>query len=166
MPGSVRENDDLVRAIVRDYGIETVLDVGPGRGTYARVLAGTGVTIDAVEIFEPYLRRYDLPSLYRTVAVADVREWDSFDYDLVIFGDVLEHVSEADMVAVFERARTQARHVLVSVPVIHYPQGESHGNPHEEHVQEHITPELLHRLFGQPDVEAVYEVTGTFVWSS
>ena len=37
----------------------TILDVGPGIGTYAKLLGGYFENIDAIEIFERYLSDYD-----------------------------------------------------------------------------------------------------------
>lgn len=163
MPGSIRENDDDLRAFVYEHRITTVLDVGPGRGTYSRVLAGMTQQMDAVEVWRPYIRKYALFSKYRRVMCADVRDWHKFAYDLVIFGDVLEHMSAADALTVWSRACTQARFVMMSVPIIHYPQGASHGNPYEEHVQEHLTPEAIRADYGPFVLDKCYEVTGTFI---
>lgn len=163
MPGSIRENDDDLREFVSRNGISTVLDVGPGRGTYARVLAPLSLTMDAVEIWQPYIARYQLRSKYRIVTVRDIRKWRKFDYDLVIFGDVLEHMTRAEALVVWARAKSQARWVMMSVPIIHYPQEASHGNPHEEHVQEHMQPADIRADYGPFVADWTYEVTGTFI---
>jgi hypothetical protein len=81
----------------------------------------------------------------------------------VIFGDVLEHMSEEDSLAVWADAKHYAKAGLISVPVIHYPQGAEYGNPYEVHVQEHLTPDHLSKTYGPFDDEAVYEITGTFI---
>lgn len=163
MPSSVRENDADVAAWVAAHHIRTALDVGPGEGTYAKMLPAID-TFDAVEAWQPYVDTYGLRQLYNDVTVADVRDHDDFAYDLVIFGDVAEHLTEAEMVAVVNRARAAARWVLVSVPIIHWPQGAEGGNPFEVHLQEHVTPDLLTRLFGPPAFSWTYAMTGTFIW--
>jgi SAM-dependent methyltransferase len=167
VPGSIRENDDDLRAFVSRNGITSVLDVGPGRGTYARVLAPLGagprISMDAVEVWEPYVSRYNLRAKYRRVMVADIRDWHKFTYDLVIFGDVLEHMPREHSVLVWSKARQQARFVMMSVPIIHYPQSESHGNPYEVHVQEHLTPDEIRADYGPFVEDWCYETTGTFI---
>src|SRR6185503_14037275 len=128
--------------------------------TYAHVLAGLALTMDAVEIWRPYIRRYDLHRLYRRVLHKDIREHNIFAYDLVIFGDVLEHMTRLEALACWLKARQQARYVMMSVPIIHYPQGASHGNPYEEHVQDHLTPEMIRDDYGPFVADWCYETTG------
>jgi hypothetical protein len=165
MPGSVRENDTDLREFVLKHSIRTVLDVGPGRGTYSKVLRGLMLTIDAVEIWRPYIRRYDLPRQYRKVIHGDIRDEPIYggEYDLVIFGDVLEHMTRLEALDCWQRARLAARYVMMSVPIIHYPQRASHGNPYEEHVQEHLTPDIIRDDYGPFVEDWTYEVTGTFI---
>ena len=163
MPGSIRENNTDLRQFVIDNQIRTVLDVGPGRGTYAHVLDGLGLSMDAVEIWRPYIRRYDLTRIYRRVLHKDIREHNVFAYDLVLFGDVLEHMPHLDSTMVWDTAKRQARFVMMSVPIIHYPQEASHGNPYEKHVQEHLTPETVRAHYGPFVLDRVYAVTGTFI---
>lgn len=166
MPGSIRENDRDVLEFVIENGIKTILDVGAGKGTYCRILHRVhGVTIDAVEIWEPYIDHYALRSRYREVFVTDARDLppEAFAYDLVIFGDVLEHLSRPDALALWKQAAKSAAFGLISVPIIHYPQGEEWGNPYEVHQQEHLTPEQVREDYGPFYREWLYEVTGTFV---
>lgn len=165
MPGSIRENDSDLRDWVKRTGIETVLDIGPGRGTYARVLKGLDLTMDCIEVWHPYVRKYLLEAKYHRVMIADVRAVAAsrFAYDLVIFGDVLEHMSRDAAMDVWKRASMRARYGLISVPIIHYPQGPSHGNPYEEHVQDHLTPTDIRKDYGPFIEDWTYEVTGTFI---
>lgn len=163
MPGSRRENDADLNTFIQDHDIVTVLDVGPGRGTYARLLKPHGLIIDCVEIFPPYVDRYKLHDQYRHVTIGDARTHDTFDYDLVIFGDVLEHMSRDDSTALWQRASQEAQWGLISIPIICYPQGASHGNPYEAHIQEHVTPAMVRDDYGPFNIEHLYETTGTFI---
>ena len=55
--------------------------------------------------------------------------------DVVILGDVAEHMTAEDASLLWDRASAAARKaVYLSIPIIHYPQGEIEGNPHEHHV--------------------------------
>lgn len=163
MPGSRRENDADVREFIATHNIKTVLDVGPGRGTYARVLDGLDLEMDCVEIWGRYLTRYQLDTKYRHAWVHDVRQWADFDYDLVIFGDVLEHMTRDQSLEVWRRCGLQARYGMISVPIVHYPQGESHGNPYEAHVQEHVHATDVRVDYGPFILDREYQVTGTFI---
>ena len=174
MPGSIRENDQFVRHFVQANDINLVLDIGPGQGTYSDLLTDIVSDLDAVEAWEPYVGTYDLRSKYGLLWVEDAREWlkkqtvrgewDKFEkYDLIIFGDVLEHMSEEESIVAWKNASLIARWGLISVPIVHYPQGAEGGNPFEVHVQDHLTPEHIRATFGPFDSEALYPWTGTFI---
>jgi 2-polyprenyl-3-methyl-5-hydroxy-6-metoxy-1,4-benzoquinol methylase len=76
-----------------------ILDVGAGIGTYSGLLREKGyINIDCVEAFETYVTDYNLIEKYNKVYVGDVTNVDiDFEkYDLIIFGDVLEHINLLD----------------------------------------------------------------------
>lgn len=162
MPYSADENNDFVLDTVKIINPSWILDVGAGAGKYGKLLAHPSRTIRAVEIWEPYINRFGLTSVYDEVYQEDVRDRTDFKYDLVIFGDVLEHMSKKDALTVWSRVKSQATWGMISLPIVHYPQGESEGNPYEEHVQDHVDPDDLRRSFGPFDFEESYNVTGTF----
>jgi len=146
MPTSDAEGKDWSLERFRFHLPNTVTDVGPGEGTYARLFRPEheGVWWTAVEIFRPYIRMYKLKStktrqMYDEIHVDDVRESEGhlFHRDLVIFGDVLEHVERDDAVALLERTvAAGAWNILVSVPIVESVQGEVDGNPHEAHLHQ------------------------------
>ena len=77
-----------------DAGPVTVLDIGPGVGTYAKLLAGPEVArLTGVEIFEPYVHTYRLREYYDEIIIGDAREVDLPAADVVILGDVAEHMT-------------------------------------------------------------------------
>lgn len=184
MPGSVRENDaDVIRWVesFRKPGriqqpILTALDVGAGEGTYHRMLSHLIPTMDAIEVHQPNIADFGLEARYRKVLHADARDVlharnlgemrPRLRYDLVIFGDVLEHLTPLDAVRVFTAARSISRYVLVSVPIVHYPQGAVGGNHHEIHLIEDPQRDLLPELADviEPMVSWNYAVTGTFIY--
>ena len=115
----------------------SVLDVGACDGAWRRLLPE--YVMDAVEIFGR-----NLPKLkgYRKVFHADVRELKYGFYDLIIFGDVLEHMSPEEAQAVLAYAEPRCRDLIIAVPFL-YVQGEIYGNPWEIHVQDDLTPEIF-----------------------
>lgn len=149
-----------------------ILDVGPGAGIYADLVKERELNcdIDAVEIWEPYIRGFKLEEKYRTVYHDDIRNWfarhnNSQDvyYDLIIFGDILEHMSKDDAIRMWEYARKKATYVMLSIPIVYYPQGHSHDNPYEEHVKDDwSTAEVLDSFPGIYKYQ-VFEQTGVFV---
>lgn len=117
--------------------LQRILDVGAGLGIYAR-FREPGQHWTAVEAWAPYVKSYALHTLYDHVIVADIRylDWQRVaPLDLVICGDVLEHMSKEDALDVVHRALDHARVVLISLPVTYAAQGELLGNPFEVHVK-------------------------------
>ncbi len=115
-----------------------ILDIGPGSGTYSilfrELLSGYWT---ALEIWEPYIEKYDLRSKYNTVIIGDARTYNfGVDYDIIFLGDIVEHMSKEDGILLVKKCLQRSKYVIVSIPIIHYPQGEYDGNPYEAHVKD------------------------------
>lgn len=138
MPRSAAEGRPWMTSQLRRLAPESMLDIGTGVGTYADLFAREFPTArrTGVEVWEPYVATYGLAGKYDELIVADARDLDPLpEADVVILGDVLEHMTTEDAVKVWQRARQAARKaVYLSIPIVHYPQGECEGNPHEAHV--------------------------------
>lgn len=154
MPYSSDEGKTWMREQIDSAAPATVLDVGAGCGTYFDLAAQPWQFWLAVEAWRPYLERFDLAARYDGVIAEDVRSIDWPDVDLVIFGDVLEHMPRADALVVWEDARKHSRRLLLSVPVGLYEQGPEGGNPFEAHAETWTHEECLalpgvvdHQLF-------------------
>jgi len=126
---------DRVQALAED-GPVTVLDIGPGVGTYAKLLAGPAVSrLTGIEIWEPYVTTYRLHDYYDEVILGDARLVDWPSADVVIMGDVAEHMTVPEAQILWDKALTSAqRAIYLSIPIVPYPQGHLEGNPHEHHV--------------------------------
>jgi len=131
-----------------------ILDVGPGVGTYADLLAGQGYRIDAVEIFPPYIKKYGLTDKYDNVFVGDICKFDIKDYDFIILGDVLEHIPKEDAIKLYEKI-VPAKECLVAVP-FEMEQGEHEGNIYETHHQVDLTPTVMKERY--PQLAVVKEI--------
>ena len=116
----------------------TILDVGACDGKWRRLLPEYP-NMDAVEAFEPNLK--NLQS-YRNVFHADICDLSYEWYDLVIFGDIVEHLSVEAAKNELEYARDRCRDMIVAVPFL-YEQGAIYGNPYEVHIQDDLTPEIF-----------------------
>jgi hypothetical protein len=139
MPMSSAEGKEWTKERVHSLAVDrpvTVLDIGPGVGTYAKLLAGPSVSrITGIEIFEPYVHTYRLNSYYDEIILGDAREVAFPAADVVILGDVAEHMEADEALALWAKAAESAqRAVYLSIPIVHYPQGSIEGNPHEHHV--------------------------------
>jgi hypothetical protein len=119
-----------------------VVDVGAGAGKWGKLIreATSGIEtppfLVAIEIWVSYLVQFGLHQIYDEVRVIDlrkVRDWDT--YDVVILGDVLEHLSLSDALDLVGRLRDGSKAaVYLTIPITDCPQeGEDWGNPHETH---------------------------------
>lgn len=128
----------------------SVVDVGCGDGS-AAVFYGPSMPQSrwtGVEIWEPYVERFGLRDKYHELVIKDVRTWLIPRADLIIFGDVLEHMPELEAIALWNRARLRAKWLVLGIPVIHLPQGAWEGNPHEAHVSTWSARSVLELLGG------------------
>jgi SAM-dependent methyltransferase len=157
MPWSADENRDFLLSFIDndDY----VLDVGAGAGIWSQLLVSRGhrrSKIHAVEIFEPYIERFGLKHKYGHIHVGDFKEIPipTDYYTVIILGDVLEHFEMDDAMEVWEKARKIVGpygKVLLSTPIIDFPQGEEEGNIHEAHLSSF-------------DMEALRSLSGVQKW--
>lgn len=137
MPTSIVEGKTWLVPRIVDLKPTSILDVGAGEGTYARLLRPLlpDAKIVGVEVWEPYLADYNLADLYDWVRLGDARHIDLPTVAVVILGDVLEHMTHDEAVALWQRSREACRlAVFASIPIIHAPQGAVNGNVHETHV--------------------------------
>ena len=117
------------------------LDVGACDGKWFELL-GHYLTMDAVEIFAPNITEHRLRYKYRHVYNCDVFDYHYSWYDLIIFGDVLEHMTVEKAQAVLEYARPRCRDLIIGVPFLYY-QEAIYGNEYERHIQDDLTPAIF-----------------------
>lgn len=111
-----RETIELVQKMFPDKDIK-ILDVGPGRGIYNTLLKEKGYrSIDAVEVYGPYIEKFDLEEIYTNVFHKNITDFKYDFYDIVIFGDVLEHLNVKNARKVISYAQKHSKLVIVSVP--------------------------------------------------
>lgn len=118
-----------------------ILDVGVGAAKYRQILYDY-LLLDGVEVWEPNVTRYMLKQRYNRMFCDDIINLDPDligIYDLVIFGDVLEHLHVSDAQGVLSSCQGT---VLVAIPY-EYKQGMVLENKYEEHLQDDLT----HKLF-------------------
>jgi hypothetical protein len=151
MPESTDKYKRQIRDwVLRHYPVRStlILDVGPGIGTYAALLPE--YRMDAVEVYEPYVDRFKLAEKYLRVYVQPVQQFyfRRGKYQLTVFGDVLEHISEKDAQLVLLRCLASGSDALVVVPYM-YPQGASGGVEAEQHLQPDLTESRMKERYPQ-----------------
>lgn len=142
MASSYKEYKEEVREYLKRYRGSTILDVGAGCGTYGILLRDYFNEIDAVEVFKPNIERYELWNIYRSVFNEDIRDFKYGWYDIIIFGDVLEHLSVEEAREVLRYASQHSKVIIVAVPYC-YKQGIEEGNEYEIHKQDDLTDEIM-----------------------
>ena len=113
-----------------------ILDVGACDGNWRRLLPEYP-NMDAVEAYGPNL---GLLHGYRAVYHADIRDFAYSAYDLIILGDIIEHLTVPDAQKVLTYAAERCSDMVVAVPFL-YHQGAIYGNPFEVHIQDDLTAE-------------------------
>jgi len=150
--------------------IKSVLDVGCGFGKWgflARLYIQIwdskltkevyqnwrdNLQVDAIEIFIDYIT--DLQRLiYNKIYIGDMREVIEKvgNYDLIIMGDVLEHIPLQDGLTLLKKARAKARWIIITMPDYFVTGNPSMGNKAEIH--QHI---WLDNQF--PDNPKIYQI--------
>ena len=122
--------------------VDHILDIGVGMGTYKKLMEGkfqTPVEWTGVEAWEPYIEQFGLKKLYDEIIVEDVRKLNLADLsscDFVLCGDVLEHMTKEEALQIANDCLDNFNGMLISIPIIHSPQGAFAGNPFEVHVKD------------------------------
>lgn len=165
MPGSIDEGKEETIAWIKQINPKTVMDVGAGLGTYARLFIANDIKvdkIDAIEVWEPYIHYFKIASIYNNVFKIDARDWDNWNYDLVILGDILEHMTKEQAIKLWKSISKKAKYAVISIPIVHYPQGHVHGNPYEEHVKDDWSVEEVLESFDNIVSHVAHESVGVF----
>ena len=113
-----------------------VLDVGAGMGKWSKLLKNKTFLMDAVEAHAPYIERFGLKALYSNVHNYDIRnfEYEKGTYDIVILGDVLEHLEFDDAIKLIEDMKQKVSIIFLTIPItICVQDGSVYGNEFETH---------------------------------
>jgi ubiquinone/menaquinone biosynthesis C-methylase UbiE len=133
-----------------------ILDVGFGCAIYARLLRKQGYTnIDGVDVYEQGIKELKLDKYYNNIFISNILDFNFDFYDLIILGDVLEHLTLGDAQALLGGwiRKNKMNHLLVSIP-FQLKQSSTHENPHDEHLQPEITSDYMKTNY--PYLELLY----------
>ncbi|MBN2311748.1 MAG: hypothetical protein JXR94_22405 [Candidatus Hydrogenedentes bacterium] len=149
MPVSTSIHLSYCVALIVHLAPRSVLDIGCGFGVwgflcreYLDVSSGRirpqqwKTRIDGIELFEPYVQDHQR-ALYSSIRIADIRDAlpDLDTYDLIIAGDVIEHLEKGEGEDVLEALYDKAQKaLLVNIPLGEgWEHPEAYGNPGELH---------------------------------
>jgi len=148
MPYSYGEFKTEIRNhIVDNFSKSTrILDVGAGSGTYGRLLKPHYTVVDAIEIFPEYVKKFNLESVYTKVHIGDIVNFDISNYDYIIMGDILEHLTIPQATYLMNKFEVSKKNVLIAVPY-EFEQGEAYGNVYETHHQPDLTIAVMYQRY-------------------
>lgn len=138
MPWSSNTFENIFADHLQSLKPNTVLDVGAGAGKYGRIIREIlpETKIDAIEPTAEYISEYKLSDVYSNVYMQDLYEFIKSNkkdtYDLVIFGDVLEHFFRSQVFDILDYMLYKHKWVLVVWPTF-LPQEDVGNNPYEVH---------------------------------
>ncbi len=135
-----REITDYLKNVF--YKDATILDVGAGEGTYLPFLQDYFTNIEAIEVFKPNIDNFHLEERYSKVYNANIIDFEYDFYDIIIFGDVIEHMEVNEAQNVLEYALNRCKEMIVAVPYLN-PQGIEEDNVYEIHKQNDLTDEIM-----------------------
>lgn len=169
MPRSHPEGRDWAVDRIKTTITPIVYDVGCGEGTYSDLARGwrPDALWIGVEIWQPYIDEFDLHRKYDLVINRDLRELNLPQAPFILLaGDVIEHLPRSDALAFFDHAKAGgAQHIMVSVPIVDYPQ-HSHDNPFEEHLDQWTFADMWDALIPGGIIHAWHgQVLGRFWWT-
>lgn len=122
-----------------------ILDVGFGSGVYGKLLrAFYYQNIDGIDIYDKNIEEMGLDKIYDNIFVEDILDFDFDYYDLIIMGDVLEHLELESAKKLLLRFIEDSKcgSMIISIPY-EYEQDELYGNTHEKHLQPDVTAEYM-----------------------
>jgi tRNA1(Val) A37 N6-methylase TrmN6 len=102
-----------------------VVDVGCGDGYYCKLIKHNipKCKVIGIEKHKPYIKKFALTSIYDEIINNDIiDEIQNITGDLIIFGDVLEHLVKDDMEQVLKTAVQNFKFVLINSPYGYQPQ--------------------------------------------
>lgn len=151
---------DFYKDEVKDYlvskfkGNAKILDVGAGCGTYWNLLHNYFKTIDGVEVFKPNIDNYQLKNKYHKVYNIDIKGFKYDFYDIIIFGDIIEHLDTNEAQEVLKYAYNKCKEMIIAVPY-KLKQDEVDGNIYEIHRQDDLTDEIMKERY--PYLKLLYK---------
>ena len=131
-----------------------ILDVGAGEGTYLPFLQDYFTDIEAVEVFKPNIDNFNLEQRYNKVYNINIVDFNYEFYDIIIFGDIIEHLEVKEAQKVLKYALNRCNEMVVAVPYL-APQGIEEGNVYEIHKQDDLTDEIMKERY--PYLKCVYK---------
>ena len=165
MPGSVPEGKLFFRDWITQFRPFKILDVGVGAGDYGWIIRNLSYPCElhGVEIYAPYIAEFRLHHFYDYIYNEDIRKINlQNDYDLMIFGDVLEHMTKEEVLELWPKMKKRARFLWISLPI--KVEGRSWSVGHKQPPAEYATNIYEKHLHSWTYDEILCDL-GPFLWT-
>jgi hypothetical protein len=144
MPGSVNVFDNVMKEMITLCVPEKVIDIGPGGGKYGMMLREIEAAREhhiwktCVEIDnEKIIQRLGLHLIYDEIINEDAaklpKAYPKLTADIVILGDVIEHLTKSEGIDLIEYLQYRARHIFLVIPT-NFPSYDFEDYDHESHI--------------------------------
>jgi hypothetical protein len=132
-----------------------ILDIGPGQGTYSDLLTDYK-NIDCVEVYKPYVQKFNLKQKYKNVYVSNILDFEFDHYDVIIMGDILDHIDVKDSKKLISKLYNKCDEIIVSVPYLaDFNHLYDEPNRNELHIQVDLTSIIMYSRF--PELKLRWE---------
>lgn len=114
--------EDTMRQI-KELSPNKVIDFGAGDGFYCKLLKyiNPAIEVVGVEAESSYSEKFGLLELYDRLVIGNLENFingiKKKDFDLAIFGDVLEHLEKGVVVEVIKKAAMLFPYIIINSPV-------------------------------------------------
>jgi len=139
MPFSYDTFKPQIEDFLKKNSYSHVLDIGAGAGKYSDIVRAINpsVHIEAIEIDPDYISRFHLEDKYNKVHNQSVESWIDANlnktYDIVIMGDVIEHLKKSVGLDALHFFIYRTRHIIIQWPLSMI-QFDWEGHKHEHHI--------------------------------
>ena len=141
MPSSIPMFDEKFLGTIKEIQPNKVFDVGVGSGKTGRLIKTVipDCKIEGCEVHNDYLVTYSKThesyfNIYPESVMSVIQTLDE-KYDLVVFGDVLEHLFFSQVYDVLDFFQYRSKFMILIIPLSSY-QGSWEGHLHERHVSD------------------------------
>ena len=138
--------DQHLRRQILKIKPKKIFDVGAGQGLNAKLIRETMgnvmgskkyLEINGIEVFEPLIEqshKYYNVLRFDDITKLDKVDWEYFAGDLIIFGDVIEHIEKVVGIDVLKTAMKHFKYIIINTPLGFLEHPAMDVNKHEEHI--------------------------------
>ena len=165
--------DEIFGYIIKNFPqTASILDVGFGLGMIGRYLNQYWFyNVDGIDIYGGELEGLGLENIYKKIIIGDINNFKFEYYDIIILGDILEHIELEESKKLLEKFIQQKKCscIIISIPYMQ-PMKSVSENPYDAHLQGEVNRKYMEKHF--PYMKLVFEgemkdyggTIGIYIW--